>query len=73
MAVDYFLSDGERVCPAEFGAYWNAREAATSYSLKLLDQPAITPEEEAEAQRLHAEARRLEKVAIAAFSVNHTR
>lgn len=67
MAVDYFLTDGERVCPAEFGAYWSAREAATSYSLKLLDKAATTPAEEAEAQRLHGEASRLEKLARAAF------
>lgn len=73
MAVDYFITDGERVCPEEFGAFWAAKEAATEYSLKLLDQAVITPAEEAEAERLHAEARRLEKLARTAFLANHSR
>lgn len=73
MAVDYFLTDGERVCPDEFGAYWAAREAASRYSMGLLDKAAITPAEEAEAQRLHGVAKRLETVARAAFLASSSR
>ena len=73
MAVEFFLTDGSRVCPLEFAAYESARRAHRELVYACLcHHPSSTAFVELDelGRRLALTVAELERVARAAFSRN---